>query len=125
MPEHRRRDQAPPPPLRVAAVPPPPVTPDLHITLARFALVPGRFPLADGDRHRWNLTGISRPLYPDEQGPNCDALNLPEGLAARFQSLPSFQISKFQKCVEICRKIKKLSNQFFCTLEVELDYFCY
>jgi hypothetical protein len=31
-----------------------------------------------------------QPLYSDEQGPNCNDLNLPEGLAARFQSLPSF-----------------------------------
>jgi hypothetical protein len=79
----------------LTAVPPPLVTPDLHITPSKVRPsswnLPSRFPLAAGDRRRRNLTSISRLLCPDEQGPNCDALNLSEGLAARFQSLPSFQ----------------------------------
>jgi hypothetical protein len=95
-PEHRRHSRALSPPPRVVIVPPPPVDPDLHITPSKvhssLLVIPDRFPLAAGDRHRRNLAGESRRSSPMSQGLDCSTLNLSEGLAARFQPLPSIQI---------------------------------
>jgi hypothetical protein len=96
MPEHRRHSRALSPPPRVIVVPPPPVDPDLHITPSKVRssplVLPGRFPLAADDHRRWNLAGESRLSSPMSQGPDCSTLNLSEGLAARFEPLPSIQI---------------------------------
>jgi hypothetical protein len=68
--EHCRCNRAPSPPPRVTVVPPPPVDPDLHITPSkvRFSLliIPGRFPLAAGDRRHRNSASKSRLFFPCE-----------------------------------------------------------
>jgi hypothetical protein len=53
---------------------------------------------------------ISFPCSDSGQGPHCKHFNSSGVLYAKFQSIPLFQISKVQKCLENHRKIRKIPN---------------
>jgi hypothetical protein len=61
-----------------------------------------------------SLVGINGqscvPRSDSGQGPHCKHSNSSRVLYAKFQSLPLFQISEVQKCVENPRKIRKIPN---------------
>jgi hypothetical protein len=114
-PEHRRA-VLPGRRLCLAVGRPPRTSPTPPKTSRRSPFTPSCFSPSSPPPPATSFAGIDGqnpfPCSDSGQEPHCKLLISSRVLSAKFQSIPLFQISEVQKCLENRRKIRKMPNKF-------------